>query len=130
MAFHIYKSKTNKRNLIHKFTENKNYFGKCLKPATMRLNNLIHMTNWTEDLWIEDDKELYGVGQVRTTDKYYKTFGIHVNETKTEHHLCSFVTKTMHVMFKPFLRENGMGLDYDKLDYEWKDPWPDDPDDD
>lgn len=29
--------------------------------------------------------------------------------------------------FSPALRSDGMGLDYDKIDYEFKDPNPDEP---
>jgi hypothetical protein len=126
----MYKTKSNNRDKVHKFDENKRYFKKCELPAMLRLNNLIQMTNWSVEEWIDTDMELYGIGNVRTAKKYYATFGIHVDEMRTERHLCDFVTKKMHAQFKPFLRENGMGLDYDKMEFEYKDPWPDDPDDD
>lgn len=57
--------------------------------------------------------------------QFYKTFGIDVVNKKTQHHLCSFVqTGNMHRQFTRFLRSDGMGIDYSKIDYEFKDPRP------
>ena len=44
-----------------------------------------------------------------------------------EHHLCQFVANgNMHNIFTKFLREDGMGIDYDKVSYSFKDPRPND----
>ena len=88
-----------------------------------RLNTLIGMADWPESEWPQADKELYTLGRVRTTTKFFKTFGIHVAEETVEPHLCRFVKgREMMEKFRPALRENGMGLDYDKIDFEFVDP--------
>jgi transposase len=72
-------------------------------------------------------EEKYGLGGARTTDKFYETFGIHVREKTVERHLCQFVKNKMHNMMMPNLRSDGMGIDYSKIDFRWKDPRPNDP---
>ena len=68
-------------------------------------------------------EQLYGIGTERTVEKFYETFGIDVVHKKVEQHLCKFVrTGKMHNMFLPFLRSNGMGIDYSKIDYKFVDP--------
>ena len=45
-----------------------------------------------------------------------------------EHHLCSFVAHGgMHDQFTRYLRSDGMGIDYDKISYIFKDPRPGQP---
>lgn len=69
---------------------------------------------------------MYGLGAVRTPEKFYEVFGIDVVNKRTEHHLCSFVDSgIMHNQFTKFLRRDGMGVDYDKISYRFKDPAPD-----
>lgn len=68
-------------------------------------------------------EEKYGLGGVRTPELFYETFGIDVVNKRTEHHLCQFVeTGKMHKKFMPFLRPDGMGIDYSKIDYRFTDP--------
>lgn len=95
-----------------------------------RLNTLIEMANWPEDEWHQNDKELYGIGTVRTTAKFFRTFGIHLETHTVENHLCRFVGKRMMDKFMPALREDGMGVDYDQIEFEFVDEWPDEKDDD
>ena len=41
----------------------------------------------------------------------------------TEHHLCRFVESgKMHNTFMKALRPDGMGIDYSKIDFRFKDP--------
>ena len=68
-------------------------------------------------------EKLYGTGTVRTTQKFFDTFGIDVVHKKVEHHLCQFVqTGKMHRDFNKFLRSDKMGIDYDQIHYKFKDP--------
>lgn len=69
----------------------------------------------------------YGLGGARTTDKFYETFGIHVKEKTVERHLCQFVKNKMQNMMMPNLRSDGMGIDYSKIHFRWKDPRPNEP---
>ena len=98
-------------------------YGASKRPAMKRLNTLIGMADWPENEWPQTDKELYGLGKVRTTEKYFKTFGIHAKEQTVEANLCVFVKgpRLMQILL-PALRENRMGLDYDKINYEYVDP--------
>ena len=70
-------------------------------------------------------EDIYGLGGVRTPEKFYDTFGIDVFNKKTEGHLCRFVDRGgMHRQFTKFLRSDGMGIDYDRITYRFKDPAP------
>lgn len=111
------------RNKIHKFWENQILYQYAKWPAMKRLNCLIGMADWPESEWPQADKELHTLGHVRTVNKFFKTFGIHVEEQTVEPNLCSFVqTNAMMEKFMPALRPNGMGIDYDKIDFEFVDP--------
>jgi len=124
VCFHMYAIKENKerRSKIPKFWENGQLYAKAGEPSMKRLNTLIEMKNWPEDEWPQNDKEYYTLGKVRSPDKFFKTFGIHLKEEKVEGHLCRFVGKPMMKVFLPALRSDGMGIDYNKIDYEFKDP--------
>lgn len=121
----MYAMKANKesRDQVHKFWENRARYQKARVPSMKRLNTLIGMADWPASEWTQTDKELYALGRVRATDKFFKTFGIHVKEQTVEPHLCQFVkTKDMMQKFLPALRSNRMGLDYDKIDFEFVNP--------
>ena len=112
-----------KREKVKKFWENARLYQAAQQPAMKRLNTLIEMADWPEKEWPQQDKDLYSLGHVRTTQKFFKTFGIHVEEKTVEHHLCQFVgSESMVQVFMPALRKNRMGVDYDKIDYEFVDP--------
>jgi len=127
VCFHMYAIKENKerRKNIPKFWENGQMYSHAGEPSMKRLNTLIKMKDWPEDEWPQNEKEYYTLGKVRQPDKFFKTFGIHLEEEKVEGHLCRFVGKPMMKVFLPALRSDGMGIDYDKIDYEFKDPAPD-----
>ena len=125
VCFHMYATRLFKanRNQIHKFWENQILYQYAKWPAMKRLNSLIGMADWPESEWPQADKELYTLGHVRTINKFFNTFGIYVKEQTVEPNLCSFVqTNAMMEIFMPALRPNGMGIDYDKIDFEFVDP--------
>jgi hypothetical protein len=99
------------------------------KKAMKRLLGIVHMNPEVDPSeWEHTDEELYGLGGVRTPEKFYKVFGIDVVNKKTQHHLCRFVqTGVMHKDFSRYLRPDGMGIDYGKITYEFKDPAPNEP---
>jgi hypothetical protein len=72
--------------------------------------------------WNHVDQKKYGLGNVRSVEKFLDTFGIHFAEKTVEANLCEFVGAPMHYMFTKHIRENKMGIDYDKVHYQFKDP--------
>ena len=90
---------------------------------------IVHMNPEVDaNEWDHREEDIYGLGGVRTPEKFYTTFGIDVVEKTTEGHLCGFVDTNngrMHRMFTPNLRADGMGIDYSKITFEFKDPRPD-----
>ncbi len=68
--------------------------------------------------WDHKEENLYGLGQVRTPEKFYSTFGIDVVAKKTHKNLCQFVQGgQMHDSFIKKLRSDGMGVDYNLINY-------------
>jgi len=129
VCFHHYAVGENskKRNKVHHFWENSNKYAGTGKKAMQRLLGIVRMNPEvpvTE--WDHADEQTYGLGGVRTPELFYRTFGIHVKEKKVEGHLCSFVDLggKMHHQFTPLLRSDGMGIDYSKISYQFKDPRP------
>lgn len=91
-----------------------------------RLLGIIHMNPETDPkTWDHTDEEIYGIGGVRTPEKFFELYGIDVVKKTAEGNLCSFVDKNggpMHSMFTPHLRKDGMGIDYSGIDFKWVDP--------
>lgn len=123
VAFHMYAIKKNKekRKKVKLFWENSNLYPGSAVQGMKRLNGIIGMGDVGETFY-DADERTYGLGQVRPKEKFYKLYGIHTDTKKVEDHLCQFVGKPMHAMFKPYLRENRMGIDFSKIDFEYKDP--------
>lgn len=90
----------------------------------MRLNGILNMNlpKVKDDEWIHIDERKYGIGKVRNTQKFFDTFGIDVEKRKTEDHLCQFVGKNMQLIWKPHLRANTMGINYDEISFRFQDP--------
>ena len=72
--------------------------------------------------WVATDAEKYGLGKVRTVEKFCDTFGIDLLERKVQKHLCKFVGAAMTRIFTKQIRSDGMGIDYSKIDFQFKDP--------
>ena len=113
---------------IPKFWNADNYDAEVETTAMRRLNGIIGMSAPGTDphTWRHDDERKYGIGKVRSPDLFYRTFGIDVKNRTMEMNLCMFVASVdMHDRFKPALRENGMGIDYELLDgFEFENRWP------
>jgi [Skp1-protein]-hydroxyproline N-acetylglucosaminyltransferase len=129
VCFHHYAVGSNAkiRNKVHHFWENDNKYAGTGKRAMKRLLGIVHMNpEDPPESWDHVDEDVYGIGGVRTPEKFYETFGIHVQEKVVEKHLCMFVDEQgrMHKKFTPFLRPDGMGIDYSKINYQFKDPAP------
>ena len=90
-----------------------------------RLLGIVHMNPETDQsTWDHTDEDIYGIGGVRTPEKFYETFGIDVQKKTIQEHMCSFVHTDgrMHKMFMKELRTNGMGIDYDHINFKFVDP--------
>lgn len=128
VCFHHYATGKNTkiRNKVPHFWENSSHYAGTGVKAMQRLLGIVHMNpEIPTSKWIHTDEDIYGLGGVRTPEKFYETFGIDVVHKKTEHHLCNFVDKgKMHNDFTPLLRKDGMGVDYDKITYRFTDPFP------
>lgn len=128
ICFHTYANGINavKRNKVPKYWENSHSYQGMYLKGMKRLLGIVKMNPEVRDSeWIHDDEDFYGIGKVRKPEQFYKTFGIDVVRKKAQKHLCSFVQPGhMHKKFTPFMRGDGMGIDYSKIDYEFKDPRP------
>jgi [Skp1-protein]-hydroxyproline N-acetylglucosaminyltransferase len=127
VCFHSYAKFAPERNKVPHFWENSNKYAGTGHKAMQRLLGIVHMNPEVDPAeWNHAEEAKYGLGGARTTSKFYDTFGIHVVEKTVERHLCQFVKNHMHNTFMPYLRSDGMGIDYTSIDYKWKDPRPND----
>lgn len=113
------------------FWENDNKYAGTGKRAMARLLGIVHMNPSVDpSTWDHKEEDIYGIGGVRTPEKFYETFGIDVLNKTTQGHLCKFVhghQGEMHRLFTRNLRKDGMGIDYSKIDYHFVDPGSADP---
>jgi [Skp1-protein]-hydroxyproline N-acetylglucosaminyltransferase len=125
VAFHIYAIKDNKekRGLVSKFTENEVMFPGVKNKGYLRLNGIIGTENraFKTDYRHEEEGN-YGVGQYRQKESFFRTLGIHTDTKEIEEGLCDFVqgragVESMHSQFTPYLRYDGMGIDYRRIKY-------------
>jgi hypothetical protein len=94
VSFHMYAVKANleRRQKVPLFWEIvETYRGADLQGMN-RLNSLIGLIDYVYplDQWPQEDKELYGLRQLRDTAKFFKTYGIHTDNSTLEPHLCKF----------------------------------------
>ena len=126
VCFHHYAEGKNKRkrDKVPHYWENSNQYAGSGVKAMLRLLGIVHMNPEVPPLeWDHTEEDKYGLGGVRTPELFYETFGIDVYGKKTEHHLCQFVeTGKFHNQFTNLLRPDGMGIDYNKADFRFKDP--------
>lgn len=130
VCFHSYAKGGNedKRNKVPHFWEHAKDFSGTGVKAMKRLLGIVNMNpEVPRSEWDHTDEAKYGLGGARETSKFYEVIGIDVVKKTTQRHLCQFVHNKMHKMFMKFLRPDGMGIDYDKIDFKWVDPRPKDP---
>ncbi|KAL3933511.1 MAG: hypothetical protein SGBAC_010364 [Bacillariaceae sp.] len=131
VCFHHYAVGKNAkiRNKVKHFWENSDRYAGTGRRAMARLLGIVHMNPEVDpSKWDHTEEDIYGLGGVRTPEKFYTLFGIDVVQKKTQGHLCMLVDEgqgKMHKLFTPKLRADGMGIDYDQITYRWKDPRPD-----
>lgn len=135
IVYHYYhpptdlKKKKKKKRL--KFWDLPTYSEDVARSAMQRLNAIINLKEsipMENQEWFFVDSSTYGVGSVRTTDEYYRLFGIHRHNQSVEDNLCMFVaSKEMNIRFLPALRSDTMGLDYNHSnlkDFSFHNSWP------
>jgi len=125
VSFHIYALKENekKRHRIKKFWENEGLYPGAPVEAMKRLNGIIGMGD-PEDTYYHEEETEYGLGKIRNKEKFFTLYGIHTDTQTVENHLCRFVGKPMQSMFRPHVRKNRMGINFDEFDFAFKDPHP------
>jgi len=128
VCFHTYATGENeeKRKKVSLFWENNHLYPGVKEKSISRLTSIIRMTPFNTTILEWDKRELskYGLGKARTVERFLDIFGIHLDTMTVEQRLCRFVGQPMQRTFLPALRKNGMGLDYDKIHYRFKDPDP------
>lgn len=127
VCFHHYAVGKNAklRNKVHHFWENGDTYKGTGIRAMARLLGIVHMNPEVDpSSWDHTDEAIYGVGGVRTPEKFYQMYGIDVVKKTAEGNLCNFVDSdgSMHKMFVKHLRPDGMGIDYTNVDFRWVDP--------
>ena len=129
VCFHMYAVGKNKskRKKVKLFWEHSSLYSGVGSQAMNRLLGIILMNPAciTPDKWLHEEEQKYGIGKVRSLQKFFDTFGIHTESQTVEQHLCRFVGKKMQNEFKPHLRSDAMGINYDKILFRFKDPAPD-----
>ena len=104
------------KDSLKSFLDHESLYKGMAKLSLQRLDGLVGMSD--DDNWINDPNEIFGIGQARTLQKFHTSFGVHPREKITERKLCNFVsTGRMHKQFIPKLREDGMGLNYDQINF-------------
>jgi [Skp1-protein]-hydroxyproline N-acetylglucosaminyltransferase len=131
VCFHMYAVHKNRENrlAVPTFTENQHLFAGVDVESMKRLTCIIQLKG-KEDLdqcntstgLLLGDTEKYGIGKVRSPQIFYRTFGIHSDTQTVEDNLCWFAGENMHLRFIPHMRDDRMGIDYEKVNYEFKDP--------
>ena len=115
VVFHEYASKSARRKKIPMFWENTGHAGmgqNSLKRGTA----VIGMAPDLEaSAWDHSELERYGLGTARPVELFYKLFLIDTKARKATQ-LCPFVKSgLMHKAFQPYLRPDGLGIDYNQL---------------
>lgn len=132
ICFHTYAQWENeeKRNMVPLFWENEGRFQLDRfdgDPAYFR-RRVLGMLGLDPKRriasWNHVGIDLYGLGHVRSNVKFFDLFGIYPRHKKHEHNLCLFVEDgKMHETFIKHLQKDGMGIDYTKIDYQFRDPF-------
>jgi hypothetical protein len=135
VAFHLYAAgeNTEARSNIHTFDENEIFFPGVKKVSYLRLIGISGTTNPPPADYFDKEENRYGLGRIRNKDQFYTTFGIHPESNSVNEGLCDFVqgmrsSMSMDGVFRPFLRYDKMGIDYSRINYQYKTPdWSDTP---
>jgi len=119
VCFHHYAKGKNtaSRGKVNHFWENAPKFAGVGKAAMLRLLGIVHMNPEIDTKkWLHSEEDRYGIGNVRTPEKFYTVIGVNVQAKTTIPNLCGFVSSgIMHKSFMKHLRHDGMGIDYEDI---------------
>ena len=124
ICFHMYAVHKFRENrlAVPNFSENKKLFEGVEDQAMRRLISILGINHNNED-YQNIDEDMYGLGKVRSLEIFFATFGIDVKKHTMEDNLCWFVGENMQRVFLPHaLRSDAMGIDYQLVNYTFKDP--------
>lgn len=128
VCFHYYANSPMgaKRKKVPLFFDKAQRHGPNVETKAMERLNMIIRARPTHSynkngIYLKEIRQ-YGLGRIRSTDKFYETFGIDTIRETVEDNLCRFVGKPMHYIFLQHLRDDTMGIDYSKIDYKFVDP--------
>lgn len=98
----------------HKDEKKENVNSMTPESSLERLYGLLGMS----DSHLPQNDDMFGIGSKRPLNQFYSAFGIHPQEHITEQKLCDFVsTGKMHQQFYEHLKADGMGLNYDLINF-------------
>ena len=126
VCFHHYaesKEGKEKRKNVPTFWENTEDYEELGILSMRRMLGIVHMNpDVDKDTWDHTDEDRYGLGGVRKPEQLFSLLGIDVENHTMEGHLCHFVDSgDMHVLLSEHLRDDGMGIDYSSVTYQWQD---------
>lgn len=130
ICFHMYAVHKFRENrlAVPKFSENEKLFPGVEEQSMKRLISILGINHQENDDYLTIDKDKYGLGQVRSLETFFSTFGIDAKMHTMEDNLCWFVGENMQRVFLPHaLRKDGMGIDYQQVNYAFRDPARDQP---
>ena len=118
VVFHEYAERSSRRKKIPMFWENQAQHRGAGYKALKRSMSIIGMApDIDPSEWDHTEEHKYGIGNVRDVKLFYRLFLIDVKSRKATQ-LCPFVKSgKMHINFQPYLRADGRGIDYSKLEH-------------
>ncbi len=121
VLFHYYSDLVENRK-VNNFWEHSLPYTGVIPVSKKRLLGITQMLKSSDNVeWNNIEETKYGLGQVRKVKKFLDTFGIDLDTMSVDHRLCQFVGAPMNRMFVPHLRSDRMGIDYDKIQINFKD---------
>lgn len=121
VLFHYYSGLVGNRK-VNNFWEHSLPYTGVIPVSKKRLLGITQMLKSSDHVeWNNIEETKYGLGQVRKVKKFLDTFGIDLDTKSVDHRLCQFVGAPMNRMFLPHLRSDRMGIDYDKIQINFKD---------
>ena len=117
VVFHEYADYSSRRKKIPMFWDNMAEHQGEGQKSLKRSMAIISMAPDIDPAdWDHTDEKKYGIGNVRSVELFYKLFKIDTSERRAVP-LCPFVhTGIMHRTFQKYLRDDGLGIDYSKLE--------------
>ncbi len=118
LLFHDYSQDGEQK--VNKFWKDSLSFQSVRTLSEARLIGIAY--GGTELKWNNLEEKKYGLGKIRSAQKFFDTFGIDIRNKKIQQNLCNFVGKAMNSLFTPHMKEHLMGINYDEISFKFQDP--------